>query len=399
MSGRRRLAAGLLLAALAPLLASLAAQKGRFAVTIETPTHLAPVSGEVEIRAVVGGDVPIERVDFLVDGVRWGEARSEPYEIKVDVGEENAEHLFQVVAFARSGETAIAEVVTPKYRVDEEFAVTLQQLYTTVTCGGERVGDLGQSAFHLEEHGQEQEIVTFGAGEIPYTAIVLLDASESMFGRKLDNARRGVRTFLDGMRRLDEGKLMVFSDRLRSTTAFSGVPELLTVGLDRIEAQGGSAVFDTLYLALRQLEPRQGRRIVVLLSDGEDVHSVLDSSVLLDTVRRSQALIYWLRLSVARDGTFQQRSFASTWRDRWQNDVETNRLEQAVLESGGRIDEVTAPEQIEPAFRAILAELGEQYAIGFYPRNLRGNGKWRPVELSVRRQGCEVRSRGGFLDL
>jgi VWFA-related protein len=367
-------------------------------VTIERPTPFSPTSGEVEVEAVIGGTAHIVRVDFLVDGVHWGGVNAPPYRLVVDVGQENAEHLFQAVAYTDSGATAVAEVRTPRFRVDDEVAVTLQQLYATVTCGGERVADLGPDEFRLEEEGRPQRIVTFGAGEVPYTAIVLLDASESMRGAKLDNAKRGVLAFLEGMRPLDEGKLIVFSDHPRVVTPFSSLPELLTAALGRLRATGGSAVNDYLYLALRQLEPRQGRRLVILLSDGEDAHSVLDTSVLLDTVRRSQALIYWLRLTSQGGAAMERNTFQSIWRSPEENRFELGRLVEAVLESGGRIEPIVSPGQIESAFAGILDELSEQYALGFYPQGRLGDGRWRKVELSVQRPGCRVRSRAGFLD-
>jgi Ca-activated chloride channel family protein len=368
-------------------------------VMIDRPTSFQPVSGTVEIEAAVVGSVPVARVDFFVDGVRRGDLASPPWTLSVDVGYENEEHLFKVVAVAADGRSSAAEVRTPSYHVDEEVAVTLQQLYATVTCGGERVRGLTQDDFVLEERGRRQSIVTFGSGEVPYTAIVLLDASESMAGDKLENARRGVRAFLGGMRALDEGKLIAFSDRPRVTTPFSSLPELLTASLDELTATGGSAVHDHLYLALRQLEPRQGRRLVVLLSDGEDAHSVLDSSVLLDTVRRSQALIYWLRLTTLSDLQLEVNTFLSIWRSPEQNRTGIAHLVEAVADSGGRIEPVRTSEQIESAFRGILGELADQYAIGFYPQNRRSDDRWRKVEISVRRPGCKVRSRAGFLDL
>jgi Ca-activated chloride channel family protein len=384
---------------LAGVALSASAQTPPVVVTLESPSPFAPATGAIEIEAVVGSDEPIVRVDFLVDGVKWGEVTEPPYRMTVDVGTDNVEHFIQVIAFAASGETGLAEVSTPAFRSDHEVAVTLQQIYATVTCDGQRISTLKQGDFRLAEAGRSQEIVTFGSGDVPFTAIVLLDASKSMTGPKLANARRGVRAFLGGMRRLDEGKLMVFSDRLRSATPFSGLAELLTGGLDQIRADGGTAVYDHLYRSLRQLERRQGRRLVVVLSDGLDANSVLDTSVLLDTVRRSQALVYWLRLTDEETTRVRISGYHTAWRGVEENRLETERFEASVTESGGRIEEIRSPGQIEPAFREILAELREQYALGFYPGNRRHDGAWRPIEISVGREDCEVRSRGGFLDL
>ncbi len=78
------------------------------------------------------------------------------------------------------------------------------------------------------------------------------------------------------MRELDESKVTVFSDVIQNTTPFSGNPEVLTAGLTSALGHGGTAINDNLYVALKLLESRQGRRLVVLLSDGINSHSTLD---------------------------------------------------------------------------------------------------------------------------
>src|SRR5439155_19910285 len=82
------------------------------------------------------------------------------------------------------------------------------------------------------------------------------------------------------------------------------------------QAAGGTAVNDFLYLSLKALEARQGQRVVVLFSDGSDVHSVLPASDVLWKARAGQALIYWIQLGG------KHRSFPSAWRDYAANDGE-----------------------------------------------------------------------------
>ncbi len=371
------------------------------AVSLDSPHPFQPVHGPVEVVAVVASEEPIERVAFYLDDVMVGELSSPPYRFPIDVGQENREHRFQVVAYGVSGATGSTMLTTPSFRVDDEISVDLQQLYVTVSDQGQRVPDLERHDFTIYDQGQRQRIVTFSGGEVPFTAVVLVDASISMAGAKLRSALAGARAFFTGMRDLDEGKLLAFSDRILHTTPFTTFPGVLTAGLGQVRARGGTALNDHLYLALKRLEERQGRRVVVLLSDGVDSHSVLSMTDVMNKARRSQAMIYWLRVPY-REGSggaeTQLPGLASTWRRSEDYHREFELLRRTVEESGGRIRLLASIAEIEAAFREITAELREQYALGYYPPLLHHDGSWRKVEVRLHRQGLEVRCRDGYID-
>ncbi len=359
--------------------------------------HVAAI-GRIVVEASVYSPEPIERVEFYLDGSRIGEAGEPPYEVELDLGESLGAHRFDVVAYGESGATGKASLVTPPLAVDDQVSVRLHQLYVTVTDGeGDRVLDLGLEEFEVLDERRSQEIITFATGEIPFTAAVLVDASVSMKGRKLEAALEGARTFFQGMRPLDVGRLLVVSDRLLHGTPFTTFPDVLAAGLGRVQARGGTALNDHLYLALKQLEDRQGRRLVLLLSDGVDSHSVLSMAEVEDVSRRAQVLIYWLRLPFSDDHTLPPR-ISTPWRDAEGYERELERLERTVLESGGRIQQLQSAVDLNQAFQSILEELRDQYALGYYPDSPRHDGSWRRVEVRVRRSGLEQRSRSGYLD-
>lgn len=370
-------------------------------VFLDRPDPFEPAFGELEMKATVVSRIPVERVVFYVDGVVVGEMEEPPYEMTVNVGARNVEHRFEVIAHGEGGVTASASASTPAIRVDEEVKVSLQQLYVTVTerDGGERVLTLQPEDFEIFDEGRRQELVTFARGDIPFTSMVLLDSSVSMEGAKLRAAIQGASAFFEGMRSHDEGKLLVFSDRVLHTTPFTTVPEVLTVGLSRVTARGGTAVADHLYLALQQIEARQGRRVVVLLSDGVDSHSVLRMARVLERARRSQALIYWLQLPYTEGGGEELPSLRGYWRTGEEYQEEFERLRQVVEESAGRVRILETVADIEPAFREILRELREQYVLGYYPTRANHDGSFRRVRVEVERAGVDVRCQSGYLDL
>jgi Ca-activated chloride channel family protein len=290
---------------------------------------------------------------------------------------------------------ASASLRTPRIHSDLEIDVGLQQLYVTIEPRGGDAERLTREQFSVLDDGVPQQLVTFERGDIPFTAVLLLDASLSMAGERLRTALDGAVAFAGGMHRLDEAKLVLFADRVLLETPFASVPAILTLGLHAVEAGGGTAVNDAIYLALKRLETRQGRRVVVILSDGVDIDSVATMADVRRVARRNQATLYWLRLG----GDPQDASVRrySTWRDAAGHDTEIRELGAAVLESGGRVEPLANVAEVATALSRLLAELRDQYVLGYYPSRRRGSGAWHRVEVRVG-GGLRPRTRGGYLE-
>jgi VWFA-related protein len=175
------------------------------------------------------------------------------------------------------------------------------------------------------------------------------------------------------------------------------VPSILTLGLSGLQAQGGTALNDALYLGCKRLEGRQGRKVVILVSDGVDIESVLAMSQVMTIARQSQAVLYWLRLRRL-DEALPQTEIFSAWRDGEGHRRELELLRSAVLESGGRIETLDNLEQIQAALQTLLKELREQYVLGYYPSAHKGRGTWHDLELRVRGEGLQVRTQEGYLE-
>ncbi len=372
---------------------ALPSQVAALQITILEPPPGEPVFGEVAFRAEILPQDEILLVEFLVDGRSVARRSEPPFRVTADVGQENRGHRFEVVAESRGGQIVTAVVETPAIPVDHEVSVELRQLYVTATRGDERVLDLGPEEFTVLDDGVRQRLVTFARGDVPFTAVLLLDVSASMRGARLAAVVSGARTFAGAMKPLDQCKVLLFSDRLLHSTPFTSFPQIVTAGLAGIEASGGTALNDHLYMALRLLERRQGRRLVVLLSDGVDVESILRMHQLLEVVRRSRSLIYWIRLGA----TDPQETRHSAWRDAAEHRRELELLERAVATSGGRIETLGSIADSEAAFEAVMAEIREQYVLGYYPSHALGNGQWHRVTVRVARPGVRVRARAGYL--
>ncbi len=386
MSGLRTVLAGvggLLLAG---------AALGQVAVRIQSPTPDQPIFGATQVDVGVSSGEKVDKVDLFVNGKLMGTVQKPPYKFNVDMGDDNVRREFRAVAHTTNGATASDVVVTVPVQITDELNLKLRALFVSVVQYGEKNLTLGQEDFQVFDNGAPQQIVTFGRDELPLTAVLLLDTSESM-GDRLEAVRRGTRAFLDGMKPSDEAMLALFSDRLLRFTPFTSDKKQLDSVIANTQAAGGTAVNDFLYLSLKLLDSRQGQRVVVLFSDGSDVHSVLPATDVLWKARAGQSLIYWIQLGG------KHQSFTSAWRDFKGNDREYGELEKAVKESGGRVLTINRIEDLEGAFRNILQELRQQYALGYYPTNSKGDGSWHKVQVTLRRvESGRVHTREGYAD-
>ncbi|MEM9553902.1 MAG: VWA domain-containing protein [Acidobacteriota bacterium] len=388
-----------LCALLALLLATSGAARGadELAVSFVSPPVGVPLFGAVEIEVEVRG-APIDAiasVEFFVDGLFVDRVDRPPFRIDHDLGDGNTSHRLEALATAHDGGRGEALLVSPAIRVDEAVDAALQQLYVTAERDGRRVDDLRRDELIVLDDGVPQRLVTFERGEVPMTAIVLVDASESMRGPRLRAATDGARAFVDAMAELDEAKLVLFADRMLHASPFTGFGEVLTTGLGAARAGGATALNDHLYTALHELEERQGRRVLILLSDGVDVSSILSMEQVRRAASRSRALIYWLRLGGAPDAS---QRFYSMWRGAEEHAEELELLERTVLATGGRIVDLGDTDRAGDAFAAVLAELRDQYVLGFYPSHDRGDGSWHEVEVRSLRRGVTLRTRAGYRD-
>jgi Ca-activated chloride channel family protein len=385
---------GLLCRALPWLLALAAspAVAGALEVRFARPAPGEAALGLVEVEVVAEPAGAAAEVALWVDGQVAEVLTTPPFRFLVDLGEDNAAHRLEAVARGRQGGEARALLETPAIRIDLAVELELTELFVSVLRDGRTVDELERRDFTVLDDGRRQEIVTFARGDVPLTAVLLVDGSDSMRGEQLARAAAGARAFLDGLRPLDRAKLMVFSDHLLLSTPFASFRQVLTAGLSGLRPSGGTAIHDHLFQALQHLEGESGRRVVVLLSDGIDTTSVLTMAEVEQVARRSPALLYWIRLGAA------SRGVTSAWHDSDEHRRQRERLAATAEGSGGRVVPLASLEQAPAAFAEILAELRDQYVLGFYPSADRDDGRWHRVRVQVAAPGAELRTRAGYVD-
>jgi VWFA-related protein len=367
-------------------------EAGPAAIRITSPSPGEPLFGRVEV--VVETDrQDLLSVEIFVDGQSVTILEAGPYRVVVDVGQNNEEHRFDVRATHPDGEELVS-LTSPVFSVDQVVTAELRQLYVTVRGAAQVVSDLDKESFTIQDEGIRQEIVTFGRGDLRLQASILVDSSTSMRGGRLGFALRGAREFMAGLGPEDEASVTLFSDRLLRRTPFSSDPEVVLESLAGVEADGGTALNDQLYLSLKLTERRLGRRVVILLSDGIDSHSAVTMRDVAWVARRSRSMVYWIRTG---DGN-KRKSRYSAWKSPDDYRRETVLLERLVAESGGRVMPLERIEDAESILREIVQELKGQLVLGYYPSAVRKDGSWHKVGVRAKNAGVGVRARPGYLD-
>jgi Ca-activated chloride channel family protein len=162
-----------------------------------------------------------------------------------------------------------------------------------------------------------------------------------------------------------------------------------------IEAGGGTALNDALYLALKLLDNQQGRRLVILFSDGADVLSQLRMDDVLWKARRGQVLLYWIRCRSTRASARRSLGVAQLRREPEGRAASWSRRSRR---AAGRIATIPTLDDVGPAFRGILQELRDQYVLGYYPSESKRDASWHKVQVRVDGFGYKVRAREGYVD-
>jgi Ca-activated chloride channel family protein len=162
-------------------------------------------------------------------------------------------------------------------------------LYVGVTgADGRPVSGLAAKDFAVTEDGQPVTIDDFAGGAGPISTVLVIDRSGSMDEEdKLEGAKDAARAFVEQMRPGDQTELITFNQRAGVDERFTGSQEELLDAIDNIDADGGTALYDSMVAGVDALKNADGRRALLLLTDGQDCR---DSSICPDTYGSQRSL-------------------------------------------------------------------------------------------------------------
>lgn len=229
-------------------------------------------------------------------------------------------------------------------------AIELISITATVTDReGHLVTGLASEAFEIYEDGERQQVTQFTRQRVPVSLGVLLDASDSMFGRRIVDARAAVNQFLS-VRLTDEDEFFVtaFNHGRHLLTSWTRDTAFVRRALDGLTPSGGTAVYDAIVGALPLIERRSRQRASLLvISDGADTASNANIRDVRSALQRSDAFVYAIAIDSPESQPINAR-------------VNADALREITAESGGRTEIESSSAGLEAATARIAEELNSQ---------------------------------------
>jgi len=271
---------------------------------------------------------------------------------------------------------------------------------TVVDKHGQPVVGLKPEDFEIMENGKKQALQFFTAGDIdgpsttgdgdlardasPMHLGLLLDTSGSM-ADDLKDARAAAVKFVNAMDHASDFTLVDFDTEVRvarfSPTDYPRLVERIRMR----QADGWTALYDALGVYLNGAQGQEGRKVLVLYTDGGDTRSSLTFADALDLLKASDVTVYAIGYleHQSSSGRFQQRA----------------ELERFASLTGGQAYFPMGPKDLDGVFEKIQKEIGARYSLGYISSDARTDGGWRGVEIKLLRhdlKGIRLRTRSGY---
>jgi len=271
---------------------------------------------------------------------------------------------------------------TPVFR----SGVDLVNLGVTVSDRkGNLVADLTAEDFEIYEDGKKQTLRYFAAGDAPpgpeMHLGLLLDVSESM-GEDMSFTKTASIKFLNMLTDAVDITVVDFDTEVRSMRYSQNAFARLIERIRQKKASGFTALYDAIGTYLDGAASQEGRKIMLVYTDGGDTRSSIQWHELLDLLKASDVTVYAI-------GMLEHQSQSTKLQQRIT-------IQQMAETTGGQAFFPSTVKDLDKVYEKVLAEIRAQYTVGFHSTNEKTDGAWRKMEVKVTRKDLRVRSRRGY---
>jgi Ca-activated chloride channel homolog len=259
-------------------------------------------------------------------------------------------------------------------------------LFTVTDRRGKLVTDLDKNELKLYEDNKPQSITNFSREtDLPLTIAVLIDTSTSIRDRFKFEQEAAIDFLYRTLRpKKDKALLITFDSAIELVQDFSDNPEVLAKAIRQVRPGGGTKMLDALYLACQEkLKGETGRKIIILISDGDDNLSLETVSSTLEMAQRSDVALF--AISTNSSGFF---GLTAPKADKL--------LKRLAEETGGRAFFPFKAEDLSQSFQDISTELRSQYSLAYRSSNPGRDGTFRAIKIESERKNVKVKSRKGY---
>jgi Ca-activated chloride channel family protein len=280
---------------------------------------------------------------------------------------------------------ALCAQQAPVFRADVNL---VRVLATVKNQAGELVGALQKGDFTVFDNGARQEISVFERRtELPLSIALLVDTSGSTNKELLyetDSASRFLRALLSEGNPEDAVALFSFNYEVTMQHDFTHNYRSLEARLKTLHGDAGTALYDAIFLTARDLEPREGRKVAIIITDGGDTASSKDVHAALQAAQLADAVIYPVVVMPITN-------------DAGRNIGGEHALQFMAEGTGGRPFLPSVGSALDKAFSDIVTELRTQYLLAFYPNDAPlTKDPFHKLEVRVGRPELRVSARNGY---
>ena len=359
------------------------AQDRALSVRITSPLGRTGIPGAIRIVAQVHYPPSAQpgEVRFFVDQKLLGAVSAGP-PYAVEWVDDNPFERTEIAVEATDGfgNSARDKVVLEPFEVTEAAEVTSVLLEASVQdTNGRFVKGLRPTAFRVEEDGLAQSLDLVRQEAVGATFALLVDQSGSM-ARRMDFVQRTAATLSGYMRPLDRMIIAPFSREIGPMTGPTDDRPTVIEGIKAIEPSGGTAILDSLAQASRILANAEGRRAMVLITDGYDEHSTTSFREALQAVKSTGATLYVVGIGGVAGISMKGERL----------------LRQLAVETGGRFFFPSRNEQLAEVHDVLTEDVQNRYLITYTPKNQTADGAWREVAVYTMDPSHVIKTRPGY---
>jgi len=257
-------------------------------------------------------------------------------------------------------------------------------LFVTVADAQKRlVPDLTKEDFEVFDNEKAQTITYFDNSVHPITVVVMLDTSGSMT-LTIDLLKKASEQFLIRLLPDDKAKVGAFNDKVQISARFTNNRDELVSAAKDLDFGNGTRLWDAVGMSLDELKGIEGRRVILVFTDGDDTESKTSLGTVIDRARAEEVMIYAIGLE---SNYFNGQRMVRSKPDRG--------LRKIADETGGGYFELEKSTDLAPTFTRVAQELHSQYVIGFAPTQL--DGRVHKLAVKMKQAGLTPRARRSYV--
>jgi len=257
-------------------------------------------------------------------------------------------------------------------------------LFVTVQDAQKRlVPSLTQGDFEIFDNDKPQPITYFDNSVHPITCVTMLDTSGSMT-LTIDLLRQAAEQFVIRLLPDDKARVGAFNDKIQFAGRFTNNRDELVGAIKDLDYGNGTRLWDAVGASLDELKGIEGRRVVLVFTDGDDTESKIGLGTVVDRARAEEVMVYAIGLE---SNYFNGQRMVRSKPDRG--------LRRIADETGGGYFELEKTADLAPTFTHVAYELHSQYVIGFTPTQL--DGRVHKLTVKMKQPGMTARARRSYL--